>query len=333
MHTLPNNTLSSDSRRIIKGFDVLKFLMALVVVAIHCGIVNILEGTVWNSLIRSVAALSVPTFFVVSSFLFFKKIRNGKGITQLIDFEKRINILYLFWIVSLLPFVLLYFHKDYLEVSFIDAFLAFLKDYFFCSVFNASWYLSATIVGMPIVFFLSKVLTDKFLWLPVLVLYFLIQDPNGALFCWYEDLFRTPLNSFPYALLWLTIGYYLSLPNVLSKIKDLNKWYFIIVLCIYTILSAFFFEYVFIFKIFAVPSLVVWAYNSIIPLQNELCSKLRVYSTHFYCMHTSVLIVLTTFVHNSIIKAMLCYLVCWTISEIILRVKKWKCMKWLKYSY
>lgn len=63
------NTSSS----LIPGLDILKFAMALLVVAIHAEAVNDISGIYEVTL--PLISCAVPVFFVISAYLVFRKIR------------------------------------------------------------------------------------------------------------------------------------------------------------------------------------------------------------------------------------------------------------------
>lgn len=59
----------------IAGFDLLKYIMALVIVNIHIQLVDVSEGTLMYAPWSFVDDMAVPTFFILSSFFLFKKMR------------------------------------------------------------------------------------------------------------------------------------------------------------------------------------------------------------------------------------------------------------------
>lgn len=138
------------AKTIYNGIDLMKFIMAVVIVSIHTEIYTVLGQ--WYLVFQDHA---VPLFFVFSSFFFFKKMRGahyGKEIwNRLLHFEKRVNLLYLFWIVVLMPAILYWWHSEYLKLSIPDLLFRFAKEYFFGSQFGAAWFFGALIVATPIV--------------------------------------------------------------------------------------------------------------------------------------------------------------------------------------
>lgn len=325
-------------QKLIIGFDLLKFIMAIVVVNIHSGIFEAFKTGTLYDFGCSINKAAVPTFLVISAFLFFSKIRStdGNGIKELIGFEKRANILYLFWIIVLTPFVLFNFHKEFLQLPVLDAITQFVKNYFFGYLFGASWYLGALIVGMPIIFLLQKILNARLLWIPTLLLHIYLFNANteSGLYAWYTENLRTPMLSFPNALVWLTIGFYLSDKRVIYWFQQIKNIWYVCILCIYILFSTIMPDYSYLFRLIAVPALVAWAYHATPLLNSNNCRKLRIYSTHIYCMHTSVLVVLNHLcVPTTYLRFAIACLICIAASELIIRIMSNKHFRWLKYSY
>ena len=119
------------------GIDYLKFVAALMVVAIHSGTPYYLEV---------VFRVAVPFFFISSSFLFWYKKKD------LLGFVKRMALLYLAWFIIEVPFV----YQKFSDSSIWE----FLKGLLFSNTFFASWYIIASIEGMALLVLLSKWLNN-----------------------------------------------------------------------------------------------------------------------------------------------------------------------------
>lgn len=137
---------------------------------IHIQGYRITPSILQTYVIHPVESLAVPTFFVISFFLFFRKARlaeNQFGVV--LHFMKRLCILYLFWCVVWSPII--YIQKDYLHPLSILAPLYIIRDFFFGYMFDASWFLWALLVGVPMVWGLSRLFKkDVFVMiLPLLV--------------------------------------------------------------------------------------------------------------------------------------------------------------------
>ena len=89
----------------INGFDVLKFVMALMIVAIHTKVYN---DQVFRVFFWPAVRCAVPVFFILSSFFYFKKQRaNNFDYRKMLHFVKRICILYILELMILQVAVLL----------------------------------------------------------------------------------------------------------------------------------------------------------------------------------------------------------------------------------
>ena len=83
-------------------FDIVKFIMALMVVAIH--------SSLFPMVLYPWLRLAVPMFFIISSYFFFGNLRkvetDKEKNKRLWKYVKRNLILYGFWFVVLLPYTL-----------------------------------------------------------------------------------------------------------------------------------------------------------------------------------------------------------------------------------
>lgn len=70
-----------EEKKIISGLDVLKFVMAILIVNIHLKPFRYASDTVQDA-VGIIAGLAVPVFFTVSSFLLFRKIYNSGGVIR-----------------------------------------------------------------------------------------------------------------------------------------------------------------------------------------------------------------------------------------------------------
>lgn len=195
-------------KRYIAGFDILKFLMAFVIVSLHAGVSREL-GRPFGQFCLNFQNLAVPVFFVLSSVLFFNKLfssqqQDPKAIWR---YERRLLILYLIWSVIMIPVTLSLHHY---QAQGIAGILYWLKDFFFDYTFYASWFFGALLVGMPLVFLLRNY--PWVLLVLVLALYivftFYSQLPLWAVspFEWYHQHLGTPSRSFLFGAIWIGVG-------------------------------------------------------------------------------------------------------------------------------
>ena len=191
--------------------DFTKAVLALLVTALHT-FLNTPNPRLYP-LLNPLTRMAVPTFFILSGYFFFRKINKVDSVERkivLINTEKRYVALYGFWFILLLPVTL---RTDF---TLFDSPLHFLKQLIFNSTFSDSWYIMALIIAMPMIYFLSNWMNNRYLIiigilsnvLPVLVTNY-VGTNLGSMVAhhWYELPFRIyPYQSFIVALLWVTIG-------------------------------------------------------------------------------------------------------------------------------
>lgn len=150
------------------GVDILKFIMAIFVVAIHTypnpfkdGIHNdnnILDiDQIWDIIVR----FAVPYFFIASGFFLFLKLKKESDnlLRQkiVLSFGKRIMRLYIYWTIIFLPITIWSFINNR-DLFFVDLF-SFLKNVFIVGHNFLSWplwYLLTMIYSIVILYFFIK---------------------------------------------------------------------------------------------------------------------------------------------------------------------------------
>lgn len=212
----------------LDALDLLKFIMAIMVVAIHT---RLFEDVTFPWL-----RLAVPIFFIISSFFFFFKIKDKDSRfcrQALLKFTKRNMQLYFFYLILLLPITLLSM-KEIFSYGVIGAILKFLSAFVFGNTFRASWFITALVIDTAIVFFLSRRLSNLGIFLICAVIYTIVtlyssyyslfSDFKGiAAFCeWYDETFDVIYNSFPAGLIWVSIGKCFADGNIKLKNNKLN---------------------------------------------------------------------------------------------------------------
>lgn len=322
----------------IPGLDVLKFSMALLVVAIHAEAVNIYKNI--YAIIHPLTDIAVPLFFLISSFLVFSKIRLSNDSREtLLHLSKRLLILYAFWMLIQTPLVI--YTRDYLQQDLLTLPLYIIRDILFCSTFHGSWFLSALVIGVWLIFFLSKFITDKYIWiLPFFISiytyhYDLFPTNWHYLYQWYTNTFQTPLNSFPVSLMWITCGYILSNIQVSKVISNCNNLILISIFIISWILSIIL---SWDMRFFMVSSLFILSFNwniSYKPIHKYMRqSSILIYITHFiFIVLFRHLFPKIEILQHGIILYIILIILCLLTSFIILRLKEYKIFSWLKYSY
>lgn len=133
------------------SLDLGKFIAALFVVAIHA---HPFSGLVETIMIYGFARLAVPFFFIVSSFLFFRRNPVGK---DLLHFLKRLLLLYFLWAIFAIPLFYIYHTPPYGSPISIGQLV---YGFFSGSTYPGSWFLMALMQCVLIIWLLSLRLDD-----------------------------------------------------------------------------------------------------------------------------------------------------------------------------
>lgn len=331
------NTPPHIPSKTIKGWDLLKFIMAFLIVNIHCETTDYWDSQIVAKLNSCINSISVPAFFVLSSIFVFRKTRTSNSFRSLLSFEIRLNKLYMSWIIVWIPIILLAWHKEYLDFQFPGTLLLFVKNYFFAYQFGASWFLGALIVGVPLIYICARTIGDYLLWIIPLSIYLYINmaDETYLIYSWYAENIRIPSLSFPSGLLWICIGYYLSKDAVLKAITSIPQSINVIILMIYVCLGIFFIEYRYIYIIPAVIALLSLFYNIKLSISDKKSITLRNCSILIFCFHYSMIICLKKIpiFDNKVILFCVASIICVVTAIMILRISEKDKYSWMKNLY
>ena len=148
--------------------DVLKFVMALLVVAIH---VRPFTGNLSFLYVDCIARLANPMFFTITSYYFFEKVIKSEDSVKLLrQYMKRILMLYLVWFIFYLPSTIQY-NLDR-QIKGRAFFFKLLQQFFLSGPPNSAlWFLTALFLAIPLVYLLAKKCPDWLLLSFSLVLY------------------------------------------------------------------------------------------------------------------------------------------------------------------
>ncbi|MBQ4551720.1 MAG: acyltransferase family protein [Clostridia bacterium] len=330
--------------------DAVKLLMALFVVAIHT---NLFNGALFPTI-----RLAVPVFFILTGFFSFSKITAApvaERKTVLWNIEKRYLQLYLFWFVVLLPFTI--YVRKYYTYNWLDFISVFLRNLVWGSTFQASWYLMACILGLSVVYLLSK--TKQILLISLSVIFYclatyvskyqLIIADNITWNNLYTSICHvtgTPYNNVCIAIMYIVIGKLIAE----QKLKVINKACSALgfVVCYlglqYEFISAnnhLWFVYNCDCWFMLAPTAVFFVLFVLsIDIKIPNASIMRSISTIIYCTHLPILMVVSKML--SVLKisdtqkiyAFAITIVCsFILSFFIFRLEKKSKLKILKYSY
>lgn len=144
--------------KVIYGFDLLKFIMACLIVSIHTRAFN---DTIYSEYFRIIQTWCVPTFFFLSSYFIMKKFVNpdNNRITVYTHFIKRLGILYALWFVINIP---IYFSQhNFGEMSACGILIKIMKNILFASTFEGSWFLGALGLSVTLLLFFAYLGVNK----------------------------------------------------------------------------------------------------------------------------------------------------------------------------
>ncbi|MEY8441481.1 acyltransferase [Lactobacillaceae bacterium 24-114] len=207
------------SKRIYTGFDLIKLIAAVGIIAIHTH----------APFLNVAGRLGVPFFAIVSGFLFFNHYQQLTNAEEqrsyLRKFCKRIFFLYAIWQVIYIPIAI---HQFRVIMASLKGFsvknlMIYVIDFIFPAVYNAqgvdltkdangwgpSWYLLASIVAMPVFIFLLKIFRNHVI--PVLLLclfieiFIILSDEFGSI-THLEPIFN---HTFLRLLIYFCLGYIL----------------------------------------------------------------------------------------------------------------------------
>ena len=283
--------------------------------------------------------MAVPLFFVISSFLFFRKARYAEQLSGvLLHFVKRLAILYLFWCVVWIPII--YIQKDYFHPMSAWIPIYLVRDFFFGSMFDASWFLGALLVGVPLVTLLMKYTKE---WVGIIVCFIAYQFatssnllPDGFFRVneWYQKYVGVDgmWLSFPSRLLWIAMGYVLANKSVIEWMaKVRNVWAWMTALLFFVL--AFFIPIV--PMILCVAALFIAAYTWQLPEHPQWYRRFRTYSILFYVIHDCFKKIPKQLFgwENGPVLFVVTIAFCFLASEVIMMMKEVKGFGWLRYAY
>lgn len=134
-----------------RAIDLAKFLAAIMVAAIHSHLFFGSDDLYYIT--KSVFRIAVPFFFCTSSYLFFVKH------TDLKKYISRILMMYLAWFIIELPYVI-DSHFMSPNTTTMRNIVFFIRDLFLGNTFHASWYLTASVTSIAIVYYLRNKLSN-----------------------------------------------------------------------------------------------------------------------------------------------------------------------------
>ena len=350
------NTNVSVNKRNNDLLDLVKFILSFIIVAIHS---QLLDPYLYPWL-----RLAVPLFFIISSYLFFTKINtctlNRERLLLLKGFVLRNLKLYAFWFVVLFPVNI--FTRGWFDDGFFNGIVKILQGLLFGSTFVASWFIMALIIGVAIVFFASKKMSNSALITIGAILYILICMRSSYMFLFadfpiglleaivkYESIVNAPINSFPAGLFWIVCGK-LFADGAFAKFKIKESSIILgisagLLLTEWLLLKHFSGNFNKDFYIMLAPCAIA-IFNILIqlkPINLKYSREMRKISVIVYASHGTVIPLLNKLLEVTVgsmpatAKSIVVFIgtlaICISIAILILNLERTKYLTWLKYSH
>ena len=212
----PLSTKESDFVSAVKHdskYDIVKFILSLLVLAIH--------STLYPMVLYPWLRIAVPLFFMMSSYFLFSKLRESTKDNYKVILKKFVvrNLqLYICWLIILLPITIYIRRKVWFSNGLLENILTILKSVLFGRTFAASWFITATIIGVLIIVLLYKIFKNDFILLLISVIAFsfvtlassyrsvIDNTVLSVAINKYINVFGGLVCSFPAAIFWVFIG-------------------------------------------------------------------------------------------------------------------------------
>lgn len=221
-------------------FDVLRLLLAIVVVGIHARVFAVGWG-------YPLCRLAVPLFFILSAYFLYNKIDCGLdgGVAAIRRFVKRNWMLYAFWVIVLLPYFLYVYKQRWFGRGWLGCYDS-LKRIFVIGV-QSYWFIIAGIVAMVISYVILKYLGEKTLWCISIMGYlaavvssshcYLMDDIPVVreLYDYFVLVYERPEFTFIGALIWISTGMWFARWQEESSVISLSCVVLDILLCLFAI--------------------------------------------------------------------------------------------------
>ena len=331
--------------------DLVKFILSFVIVAVH--------SQLFDPYLYPWLRLAVPLFFIISSYLFFTKI-NGlserkQRLLALKSFVLRNLMLYAFWFVVTFPINI--FLRGWFDNGFFKGILNVLQNVVLGSTFVASWFITALIIGVTVIFFASEKLSNKTLIIIGAVLYVLISIRSSYMFIFadltdlligilnYESVMNAPMNSFPAGIFWIVCGKMFAD----GEFKHFKLKTSVIILAVssallfteWLMLKIFVGSYNKDFYLLLAPCALA-VFNILLqlkPIRLKYAREMRKISVIVFATHGTFISCLGYVLRHtigpvpSVVTFLVTSVVCTGGAILILYLEKYKYLKWLKYSH
>jgi len=151
-----NSEDNSIQRKNLNCVDLMKFIFALLIVALHKNPLTSINLDVNFFIVNYIARLAVPFYFIASGYFLFRKTSYEEfDISVVLKYAWKIYKLYLIWtIIYMYPIIKNQILTD--SNGFFHGILVWIRDFVFSGSYFHLWYLNATVFAVLLVGILIK---------------------------------------------------------------------------------------------------------------------------------------------------------------------------------
>lgn len=183
--------------------DITRFLLAILVIAIHTGPFDGIKTPAGIFIVQYLGRLAVPLFFALSGYYLHQSIQKSKNPDLTV--KKTILNLLKIYLLSWIIYLPLWFYQNR-PINL----LKFVIDALWAGMHYHLWYFPALIIGILIVYGLSKLKNKSVAWQIVVILYIIGMGLNAYYYLAFEEmpLIYLSRNGLFFAPMFVMIGFY-----------------------------------------------------------------------------------------------------------------------------
>ena len=348
------------------GVDIIRFVMALLIVALHLHPLLSCNKYLDFGLTEYVARLGVPFFFFVTGYFGAKKMIVAKSELEVSSwgvnssyatkYIGKVLRLYIIWNIIYLPLVI--FNNDIKDVGLLHFILRYIRNFCLSGTFSHLWYLNAVLLDMIIIVITIKFgLKIKTIVKISFVLYligltcqsyygFFAPLLNNKVFSciinYLSLFFPTARNFLFFGLFFIGTGFYCSMIGFNMNLLQAIKAFLISMVALFA--EIFILEFNNIIRAYdmylmLIPSAISLFYIGLnVPIKpNYIFYKLRIYANLIFYLHLGVSFILEKLFpfikNNSIFKYFLCVIICIAIGILLEKLASFKKLRFLRLLY
>lgn len=196
-----------------RGIDLLKYIVAFLVVGIHLLPFKDINDSVSWLFTDVICRIAVPFYFISAGYFLY-----GKGINRIIKYVKRILTLYIIYTILYIPMILIEYRAKGFTVK--QMAVTFFKESLFKGSYTHLWFFPALSIGACLCYLLFRYVSNvKIVTGVITIFYFVGVLGNEFQFLFrdtmdfYYEIFFTTRNGVFFAFPLIAIGYMLRIPS------------------------------------------------------------------------------------------------------------------------